>query len=249
MRRITETPLGRGGRPPRLENGHRSARRPARAFPLVRACATRRPGPLPPGHLRTHRHIKETVETMNERRSRNGEKRRVFAVRRSAGCVLHPACREHAEYSALLVPAGRSRGGRQPRRLTANYLARYDFISDEAPSRSGFRHRAERPAACGPRVKTASPVRREAGPRAGHLGSRDGHDGTTPDPASVVPQGASSFIPFCGHQIGYGSSRGAPEPERLPRDPQEPAAFELVALGRPSTSGRRTPSRLRCASW
>ena len=75
-------------------------------IPARHACA-QAPGPLPPGHLRTHRRMKETVETINETRSRNGEKsRRVFATCRSAGCVLHPACRGHAEHSARPVPAG-----------------------------------------------------------------------------------------------------------------------------------------------
>jgi hypothetical protein len=66
-----------------------------------------RPGPLPPGHPRTHRSVKETVETINGTRSRNGEKsRRVFAACRSAWRVLHPACRGHAEHSPRPVPNG-----------------------------------------------------------------------------------------------------------------------------------------------
>jgi hypothetical protein len=72
----------------------------------------RHPGALPPGHLRTHRRMKETVETINGTRSRNGEKsRRVFATCRSAWRVLHPACRGHAEHSPQPVPAVRSWGG------------------------------------------------------------------------------------------------------------------------------------------
>jgi hypothetical protein len=48
MRRVTGMPLGRGGRPPRLDQGiDRHGDR--RGEPI----STRRTGALPPGHLRT----------------------------------------------------------------------------------------------------------------------------------------------------------------------------------------------------
>ena len=88
-------------------SGHRSARGPARRAHLVTACGARRTGPLPPGHLRTHRRMNEIVETINEPRSRVGDSsRRVFATCRSERVALHPACRGHAEHSPRPVPAG-----------------------------------------------------------------------------------------------------------------------------------------------
>ena len=89
------------------------------------------------------------------------------------------------------------------------------------------------------------PADRGAGPGAGHLGSRDGYDGITPDPASVDPQAASSSSSSA--DIKSDTPNAQPQPERLPRDPQEPGGLELVALGRLEHQRQEEPVEASCS--
>ena len=248
--------------PPRAttaaRSGHRLARGRERRAHLVTACGARRPGPLPPGHLRTHRRMKETVETMNETRSRNGDSsRRVFATCRSGRVELQPACRGHAEHSLRPVPAGPLPGRIGSGRFALTAWFDLTYLGRD-PSRSGPCHRSGfRPRRAGrarPKPpnrsgrKRASRLDRGDGPGVGHLGSRDGYDGITPDPAAAGPQGASSSSSSADIRSDRPSARS------LRRSvfrviPRSRAAWSLLPSVDPSTSGRRSRSRCWCASW
>ena len=253
---------GEAAGPPRAttaaRSGHRLARGRERRAHLVTACGARRPGPLPPGHLRTHRRMKETVETINETRSRNGDSsRRVFATCRGARVYIAsgvPGTRRALPSACpRRPPPGADRSGRFA--LTAwfdlTYLGR-------DPSRSGPCHRSGfRPRRAGrarPKPpnrsgrKRASRLDRGDGPGVGHLGSRDGYDGITPDPAAAGPQGASSSSSSADIRSDRPSARS------LRRSvfrviPRSRAAWSLLPSVDPSTSGRRSRSRCWCASW
>jgi hypothetical protein len=219
---------------------------------------SRRPSPFPPDHLRNHQHMKETVEAINEKRSRNGEfvspslrsvserlgriATAVPGTRRELTSARSHRCHPDADGSGRLALIawfdmtylGGARLG--PVRVIAEDFARGGRTGRDQSPRIG-------PGGMGPAGWIEA-----TGREAGHLGSRAGYYGITRNPGAVGPQGASSSSPRADIRSDRPSARS------LSRSvfrviPSSRAAWSLLPSVDPSTSGRSSRSRCWCASW
>jgi hypothetical protein len=218
MRRVTGTLLGRGRRPPR-RSGHRSARGPARAFQLVT--------PTGPSSARSPANSeKRERDSRNDQWDTFTERRKVSPGLRSVSeCLACIASGVPGTRRALpsACPQRSDPGADSSGRLALIACVEMTYLGG-ARSRSVPCHRS------GFRPRRA--VREEKGRLAGSrrragVGSFGVARWLRRDHPGPIRGGSSRgvvLVPLGGHQIGQ-AQRAEPQPERLPRDPQEPGGL------------------------
>ena len=230
----------------RGRSGHRSARGPARAFPLVTPARSAGPSSArSPANSSTH-----------ERDSRN-DQWDTFTERRKVSPGLRDVSERLVCIASGVPGTRRALPSACPRRPDpgADSSGRLAVIAwldmtylGGAPSRSGPCHRSGfRPRRAVREEKGQPPgSRRRAG--GGSFGVARWLRRDHPGPGRGRSSRGVVLVPLGGHQIGQAQARS------LSRSvfrviPRSRAAWNLLPSVDPSTSGRRSLSRLWCASW